>query len=168
MDWELVVAICAMLITLFVCIANMISAYYAKQSFIEDNKAYIGFFFDGYYIESFEKVLVFKNFGKSEGKILNIEYNDDLPNYIVEFFKQLENRTIMPGQKITCWIKEDDYNRNLNISYKYATLKQKYNYSIELDLGKSKKELYKPVQNSTYKSLPNDLINALKGIYTKL
>ncbi|MGD6766534.1 hypothetical protein [Mammaliicoccus lentus] len=95
---------------------------------------------------------MFKNFGKSEGKILNIEYNDDLPNYIVEFFKQMENRTIMPGQKITCWINEDDYNMNLNISYKYVTLKQKYNYSIELDLGKSKKELYKPVQNSTYKS----------------
>ena len=57
---------------------------------------------------------------------------------------------------------------NLNISYKYVTLKQKYNYSIELDLGKSKKELYKPVQNSTYKSLPNDLINVLKRIYTKL
>ncbi|WP_239723717.1 hypothetical protein [Mammaliicoccus sp. A-M4] len=168
MNWELIVAICAMLITLFVCIANMISAYYAKLTFIEDNKAYIAFYFDSYYIESFEKVLVFKNFGKSEGKILNVEYNDDLPNYVVEFFKQMENRTIMPGQKITCWIKKDDYNRNLNISYKYATLKQQYNYSIELDLSKSKKDLYKPVQKSTDKSLPNDLINVLKGIYTKL
>ncbi|MBF9297928.1 hypothetical protein [Mammaliicoccus sciuri] len=168
MDWELIVAICAMLITLFVCIANIVSAYYAKQSFIEDNKAYISFFFDGYYIESFEKVLVFKNFGKSEGKILNIEYNEDLPNYIDEFFKQMENRTIMPGQKISCWINKDDYNRNLNIRYKYATLKQQYNYSIELDLSKSSKELYKPVQNSTYESLPNDLINVLKRIYTQL
>lgn len=168
MNWELIVSICAMLITLFVCIANIISAYYAKQSYIEDNKAYISFFFEGYYINNFEKIVIFKNFGKAEGKILNIEYSDELPSYLIDFLKQMEGRTVMPGQKITCWIKDEDYNLQFKINYKYITLNQQYNYSIDLDLGKSNEELYTRVSNVDYNNLPNELVNVLKRIYSKL
>ncbi|MEB7656594.1 hypothetical protein NGB24_01935 [Mammaliicoccus vitulinus] len=168
MNWELVVAICAMLITIFVCIANIVSAYYAKQSHIEDNKAYIGFYFESYYINEFEKVIVFKNFGNSEGKILDINYNDDLPDYIIDFLKKIESRTIMPGQKISSWIHPDDHEILLKINYKYITLNKKFTYSIDLDLSESNNDLYTRVSKINSTTLPNELINVLKKIYFKL
>lgn len=168
MNWELVVSICAMLITLFVCIANFISACYAKQSYIEDNKAYISFFFDSYYISHYEKIIIFKNFGKSEGRIFNIKFNNDLPSYVQDFFKNMENRTLMPGQQITCWIAESDKDIEINVEFEYATLNKTYKNTTDIDLSKSNTDLYTRITYIDDTNLPSELINVLKRIYTKL
>lgn len=136
------------------------------MSYITQNKGYIGVYYEGYYIGNFEKIVI-KNYGNFPAKIdkINVKEND-LPNYLKNFFEAQKGKTYMSNQSATCIVLSVDYDSSIELNYSYKSMYKNENESVTIDLGTTNKELYKKVEKLD-SEFENDLLTALNQLYSK-
>lgn len=107
-----------------------------------------------------------KNFGKSSAIITNIQYNNEIPEYLEKYFESFKEKSLMPGEVSSCVILPDSYEKKINLEYSYKSLNTEEKEKLYIDLDHTSRELYTKVEK--FEGFENELLTAFNHLYRKL
>lgn len=147
---EIISIVCSSILSIVAIVISVLTLVQNNKMIFESNKPNITIFSKILNFTSPYPFLVLKNFGVSGATIVNIEYDEDLKNYLErEPFKNMKNVFIAPDQTFVYSLKHEgfDYDKifNFKLIYKYLNKTYTENFQVcfkqYLDIAYTKNHL---------------------------
>lgn len=152
-DWiEVFSIISSSILSIIAIVVSVLALVQNSKIIFESNKPNITIFSKIINFTSPYPFLVLKNFGVSGATIINIEYDNELKNYLDrEPFKNMKNVFIAPNQTFVYSLNHEnfDYNKTFSFKITYKYLKKTYieehqvSFNQYLDIAYTKNHLSK-------------------------